>query len=35
MAKKTIPLKDLEVYKLAHEIGKVVWDLVDKWNYFQ
>ena len=34
MAKKTIPLKDLEVYKSAHEIGKLVWKLVEKWNYF-
>jgi len=26
--------EDLEVYKIANEIGKQVWDLVSNWNYF-
>ncbi len=31
---KTIPLGDLEVYKLAHEIGRKVSNIVDPWSYF-
>jgi four helix bundle protein len=27
-------LEDLEVYKVAMEIGEIVWVLVDKWDYF-
>jgi len=26
--------EDLEVYKTANEIGRRVWDLVSRWNYF-
>ena len=27
-------LEDLEVYKLAMEIGEMVWSIVSKWDYF-
>jgi len=27
-------LEDLEVYKVAMEIGEIVWTVVDKWEYF-
>ena len=27
-------LEDLEVYKIAMEIGELVWTVVDKWEYF-
>lgn len=30
-----IPLKDLEIYQLAMDISKKVWDLVSYWNYFE
>ena len=30
-----IKLIDLEVYKVAMEIGDNIWQLVDKWNYFE
>lgn len=30
-----IKLEDLEVYKVAMEIGEIVWNIVEKWNYFQ
>ena len=26
--------KDLDVYKIAHQIGSDVWDLVHGWDYF-
>ncbi len=29
-----IPIDDLEVYKLAMEIGEEVWAVVDKWDRF-
>ena len=29
-----IKLIDLEVYKVALEIGDKVWDIVDKWDFF-
>ncbi len=29
-----IKLIDLEVYKVAMKIGDHIWDLVDKWDYF-
>ena len=29
-----IKLIDLEVYKVAIEIGDIVWDMVDKWDFF-
>ncbi|HUS03224.1 MAG TPA: four helix bundle protein [Chitinophagaceae bacterium] len=29
-----IRLIDLEVYKVAMEIGDKVWDIVEKWDYF-
>jgi four helix bundle protein len=28
-------LEDLEVYKVAMEIGEMVWEIVAKWEYFQ
>ena len=32
---KGLKLEDLEVYKVAMEIGEIVWAIVDKWDYFQ
>ncbi|MEP6950475.1 MAG: four helix bundle protein [Ginsengibacter sp.] len=29
-----IKLIDLEVYKVAMEIGNNIWDIVDKWDFF-
>jgi four helix bundle protein len=29
-----IELKELEVYKVAMEIGEIVWQIVNKWDYF-
>lgn len=26
--------KDLDVYKIAHQIGSDVWDVVHGWDYF-
>lgn len=31
---KGLKLEDLEVYKVAMEIGEIVWSVVDKWDYF-
>ncbi|HTS44416.1 MAG TPA: four helix bundle protein [Puia sp.] len=28
-------LEDLEVYKISMEIGNIVWNIVEKWEYFQ
>lgn len=28
-------LEDLEVYKVAMEIGELVWGIVMKWEYFE
>jgi len=30
-----IRLEDLEVYKVSMEIGEIVWNNVNHWNYFQ
>ena len=30
----SILLEDLEIYKLALEIGEYAWNLTDKWEYF-
>jgi four helix bundle protein len=32
---KGLKLEDLEVYKVAMEIGEIVWATVLKWDYFQ
>ncbi len=32
---KGLRLEDLEVYKVAMEIGDVAWSIVDKWEYFE
>jgi len=32
--KKGLRLEDLEVYKVAMEIGEIIWNVVDKWDYF-
>jgi len=32
--KDSILLEDLEIYKLALEIGEDVWNKVSKWEYF-
>ena len=31
---KGLRLEDLEVYKVAMEIGDIVWNMVSKWEYF-
>jgi hypothetical protein len=31
---KGLKLEELEVYKVAMEIGDIVWTIVDKWDYF-
>ena len=28
-------LEDLEVYKVAMEVGEIVWKIVDRWTFFQ
>lgn len=28
-------LEDLRVYVLSLELGEIVWDIVNKWDYFQ
>ena len=28
-------LEELQVYQLSMDMGEKVWDIVDKWNYFQ
>ena len=33
--KKNLKLEELEVYKVAMEIGETVWNIVIKWDYFQ
>lgn len=30
-----IRLNDLEVYKVAMDIGEMTWSIVKKWNYFE
>lgn len=32
---KGLRLEDLEVYKVAMEIGDIVWGIVIKWDYFE
>jgi four helix bundle protein len=29
-----ILLEDLEVYKVAMEMGEIIWKIVEKWTYF-
>ena len=31
----SLRLEDLHVYKVAMEIGDMVWVMVNKWNYFE
>jgi four helix bundle protein len=31
---KYIPLEELDIYIMAMEIGEIVWNTVDKWEYF-
>lgn len=33
--KRSLKLEELEVYKVAMEIGEIVWNIVKKWGYFQ
>ena len=35
MGKHSLPLKleDLEIYKLALEVGEMVWNFVERWEY--
>jgi four helix bundle protein len=35
MKKKGLRLEELEVYKVAMEIGDIAWDIVAKWNNFE
>jgi len=30
----SIPLEDLEIYRLALEIGEYVWNMVEEWEHF-
>ena len=30
-----IKLNDLEVYKISMEIGEIVWQIVNRWNFFE
>ena len=32
---RSLRLEDLEVYKVAMEIGEMVWVIVGRWDYFQ
>lgn len=32
---KGLRLEDLEIYKVAMEIGELVWGIVTKWKYFE
>ncbi len=32
---KGLRLEDLEVYKIAMEIGDIAWEIVAKWEYFE
>src|SRR5882757_3181380 len=32
---KGLRLEDLEVYKVAMEIGEIVWNVVSRWEYFE
>ncbi|MES1215094.1 MAG: four helix bundle protein [Bacteroidota bacterium] len=32
--KKGLRLEDLEAYKIAMDIGEIVWSVVEKWEYF-
>jgi len=32
---KGLRLEDLEVYKVAMDIGDIIWDIVIKWEYFE
>lgn len=31
---ENVLLEDLEIYKLALEVGESTWNIVDKWDYF-
>lgn len=30
-----IPLEEIEIYKLAIEVGEDVWNIVSEWGYFE
>jgi hypothetical protein len=32
---KGLRLEELEVYRVAMEIGEIVWNVVIKWDYFE
>jgi four helix bundle protein len=32
---KSVPLKDLKTYQLAHQLGEDVWRLVSSWGIFE
>jgi four helix bundle protein len=32
---KSLRLEELEVYKVAMEIGEIVWNIVSRWDYFE
>ena len=31
--KEPLKLEDLEIYRLALDIGEIVWKIVEKWDY--
>jgi hypothetical protein len=32
---RSLRLEELEVYKIAMEIGEIAWNIVIKWEYFE
>jgi len=30
-----LKLEDLEIYRMAMKLGEKVWQIVEKWDYFQ
>jgi hypothetical protein len=32
---KSLRLEDFEVYKVAMEIGEIIWNIVMTWEYFE
>ena len=35
MGKKYLGLNDLSAYRLAFELSNYLWNLIEKWNYFE
>lgn len=32
--RKGLPLEELEVYKVTMDISDILWDVVERWEYF-